>query len=80
MGRGRNAPASSMDEAMTYREALVQYKEAYKVFHALDLTSVSIKEPQFNAFLKEILDGISNVNIVTETFEVDGVTILKHPG
>lgn len=65
---------------MTYREALSQYKEAYKVLHGLELTSVSMKKELFDAFLKELLSPTSGIAIISETFEVDGVTILKQPG
>ena len=65
---------------MTYREALNQYKEAYKVLFGLELTSISPESKIFEKFLQEIVGSVQGVKIVSTTFEVDGVTILQHPG
>jgi hypothetical protein len=60
-----------------YRQALEQYKAAYKILHGIELTSVSMKPELFEAFLKEVLAPTVGISIVTNTFEVGGIAILK---
>jgi len=62
---------------MTYREALAQYKESYKILFGLEPPSISLKAEHFESFLQEILGPVSGVVIVSTTFEVDGVTVIK---